>query len=108
MAGIKSIKITCTQANTAYNVVTGTTAAPTLPRDVNFVGEEATFQNQTTGSVATVGASDIIINCGIILASKGAAETVRGHNPSAIQLQEWWVSSDTPGGIVVVQLRKRV
>jgi hypothetical protein len=104
---IKTVKVTCTVANTAYNVVTGTTSAPTN-RNKDYIGSEATFQNQTTGSVATVGASDVVSNAGIILIERGAAQTVRGVNPSAVQLQEWFVSSNVAGGIVVVQLRKFV
>lgn len=103
----KTVKITCTNANTAYNVVTGTTSAPTGARNSDYVGEEVTFQNQTSGTVASVGGSDVVSTGGIQL-SYLASATDRGGNPSAIQLQEYWVSSNTNGGVVLVRLRKRV
>ena len=114
MAGIKTIKITCTLANTAYNVVSSdkagsaTTTAPSLPRDQAYVGEEVTFQNQTGGSTAVVGGFDVVSNAGIILVDTGTAFTIRGHTPSSIQLQEWYVSSSVASGVVVIQLRKHV
>jgi hypothetical protein len=107
MASGKTIKVTCTAANTAYNVQTGTITGPTA-RNKDYVGVEANFQNQTDNSVASIGFSDVVSNAGIILIDKGTNETVRGVNPSAVNLADWWVSSDTAGGIVVVQLRRFV
>ncbi len=107
MAHVATFKVVCTLAETPYNVASGTTSAPTTPRSLVYVGQEATFQNQTSGSLATIGASDVVDNGGLIL-DYLVGETVRGNTPTSVQLQEWWVSSDTPGGIVVVQLRKLV
>ena len=109
MANLKTIKVTCTAANTAYNVVTGTTVAPAVARDNTLVGQEVTIQNQTSGSVLTVGGSDVVSNGGIQVLYRGAYSLGNLTSTfSGIQLQEFWVSSDTAGAVGIVQLRKAV
>lgn len=107
MASVKTIKITCTLPNTAYNVQTGTTSGPTA-RSTNFVGYEVIFQNQTSGTIGSVGGSDVVSNAGILLLDQGGSSSFTGVTPSAIWLGEWWVASDTASGVIVVQLRKAV
>lgn len=108
MALLKTYKITVTPANTAFNVLTGTAVAPTFEALAADKGQEATIQNQTAGSIATVGGSDVVSNAGIVLIDKGASQTLRGTGPTSIQVSELWVTSDTNNGVVVVQLRKFV
>lgn len=106
MAMLKTYKITVTPANTAFNVLTGTAVAPASEATSADKGCEVTVQNQTAGSVASVGGSDVVSNAGIVLVDKGSAQTMRGTGPTSIQVSELWVTSDTNNGIVVVQLRK--
>lgn len=114
---IKTYKVTCAVANTAYSVLTGTIVAPTLAQAGGFnhadKGRAVTFQCQTTGAVATIGGSDIITNAGINIAGSadgsGGGYSPPGSDVSAvIQIQDWWVSSDTAGAVVVAQLVKHV
>lgn len=109
MANVKTVAVTCTLANTAYNLATGTTAAPTTPRDNKLVGAEVTIQNQTTGSVLTFGGSDVVTVGGLKISYLGAfsmGSLTLGS--SGVQLQDLWVTSDTGGAVVVVLLRKSV
>lgn len=109
MANIKIIRITCTDINTAYNAATGTTEAPTTARDSDFVGQEATFQNQTAGSTVSIGGSDITVVGGLQIPYQGAFSLGGlGGSSTSIQLQDLWVTSSTAGGIVVILLRKAV
>lgn len=107
MSSLTTIRVVCTNANTAYNLVTGTTSAPTTARDSNYVGDELTVQNQTANSIVSLGGSNVVTVGGVQLTYQAVANS-RSMTPTGIQLQEWWVSSNTPGTVVLVILRKRV
>jgi hypothetical protein len=111
MANVKTYVVTCTLANTAYNVLTGTTVAPTGPTNYVDKGCEITFQNQGSNSSAIieVGGSDVVTLGGIELNGRSAAYTVgKKSSSSGIQASDWWVTSDIAGQVVVVQLIKSV
>jgi hypothetical protein len=111
MANVKTYVVTCTLANTAYNFLTGTIAAPTSQATSADKGIEATFQNQaaTTTTVFKVGASDVVTNGGVRLNGTDAAYTVgKKSTASGIQPSDWWVTSDTAGQVVVMQLIKSI
>lgn len=108
MAMLKEYVITCAVANTAYNVLSGTTAAPTTPYTAADKGWEATVQNQTAGTVAKVGGADVVSLGGLLLIDIGGTQTYRGNTPSGIQVGEMWVSSNTNNGVVLVQLKKYI
>lgn len=107
MANAKTYKITCTNANTAYNVVTGTTVPPT---NADFLvaankGKGIVFQCQTNGALGKAGMSDVVSNAGIVfLGPDGSYTPPAGVSPSSYNATEWWVSADTAGAIVTVQL----
>jgi hypothetical protein len=111
MANQKTYKITCTNANTAYNVVTGTTSPPT---NTNFTpankGRGITFQCQTNGALGFYGGSDVVSNAGIATTGPDGAYQPSGGGPgsSGFQACDWWVASDTAGAIIVVQLTKGI
>lgn len=106
MANAKTYKVTCTNANTAYNVVTGTTVAPTnAQRDPANKGKGITFQCQTNGALGKAGMSDVVSNAGIqFLGPDGAYTPPAGVSPSSYNAEEWWVTADTAGAVVVAQL----
>lgn len=111
MANQKTYKITCTAANTAYNVVTGTTTAPT---NTNFTpankGRGITFQCQTNGALGYAAGSDVVSNAGIaFLGPDGNYQPAAGGpGSSGFFACDWWVASDTAGAIIVVQLTKGI
>lgn len=118
---VKTYKINCALANTAYNVLTGTVLAPTTTAAGNSAnkGKGITFQVQTGGSLVTVGGSDVVTLGGIqIYGQVGSLSpttymsdryTPPGANtPSGFQAADWWVASDTGDTNVVVQLCKHV
>lgn len=111
MANAKTYKVTCTSANTAYNVVTGTTTAPdnTLFIPANK-GRGITLQCQTNGALGYYGMSDVVSNAGIVsLGPDGAYQPASGGpGSSGFQACDWWVASDTAGAIIVVQLTKGI
>lgn len=107
---IKTYKITCTNANTAYNVLTGTTVAP-IQANATYAdkGISITFQCQTAGAMGKAGGSDVVTNAGIQFTGPlGSYSLTPGKSSSEYQAAEWWVSSDTGGAIIVVQLVKHV
>jgi len=112
MANSKTYKITCTNANTAYNVVTGTTSAPTTVAEVGYAnkGIGISFQCQTAGAAGFAGGSDVVSNAGItFLGPDGDYDPPASKlSSSGVQASEWWVSSDTAGAVIVVQLIKHV
>jgi len=112
MANSITYKVTCTNANTAYNLLTGTTVAPTMAQRVAASkGHGITFQCQTNGALGFAGGSDVFSNAGIaFLGPDGAYQPPAGSQPgsSSFQAGDWWVYSDTAGAIVVGQLIKSV
>lgn len=114
---IKTYKITCTLANTAYNVVTGTTSAPTSPTLSTHKGVNVTFQGQNSDVAYVIGGSDIITNGGItVIGIDNSSGTLPDHTyspssgltGSAYNMADWWVSSNNAGAIMIVQLIKHV
>jgi hypothetical protein len=107
MAQRKTFKVTCTAANTPYNVATGTTSAPT---QANFTadnkGRGIIFQCQTNGALGFAGGSDVVSLGGIaFLGPDGAYQPPDGGpGSSGYQAHAWWVASDTAGAIIIVQL----
>jgi hypothetical protein len=106
----KTYVVTCTLANTAYNIVTGTTVAPTLAGgtfNYDHKGRGIIFQCQTNGALGKAGMSNVVSLGGIVfLGPDGAYEPVAGVAPNSYNANDWWVSCDTAGGVVVVQLIK--
>lgn len=106
---IRTYKITCTLANTAYNVVTGTTSAQTTIPSPSDKGRGITFQCQTNGAVGFAGGSDVVSNVGIsFLGPDGAYTPVSSPTPCGYNANDWWVSSDTAEAIIVVQLLRSI
>jgi len=106
---IKTYRITCTLANTAYNVVTGTTSAPTTVTLSTHKGRAITFQCQTNGAFGFAGGDDVVSNAGInFLGPDGAYGPPVSPTSSGFQAADWWVKSDTAGAIIVAQLIKHV
>lgn len=106
---VKTYKITCTLANTAYNVLTGTTLAPTTVPVAADKGRGITFQCQTNGAKGFAGGSDVFSNAGILfLGPDGAYAPAVSPTSTGYQAQDWWVYSDTAAAIIVVQLVKHV
>ncbi len=106
---VKTYKVTCTNANTAYNVLTGTTSAPTIVPVAADKGRGITFQCQTNGAKGFAGGSDVSSNAGVVfLGPDGAYSPAVSPTSSGYQAQDWWVSSDTAGAVIVVQLVKHV
>lgn len=111
MANQKTYKVTCTVANTAYSVVTGTTTAP---GNTSFTtankGRGITFQCQTNGATGFAGGSDVVSNAGIeFLGPDGAYQPPEGGpGSSGFQACDWWVSSNTAGAVIVVQLIRSI
>ena len=109
---VKTYKITCASSNTAYNVLTGTTSAPTAVPVVADKGRAITFQCQTNGAIGYAGGSDVAngtTNTGILFQGPDGAYTPPvSPTSSGYQAQDWWVSSDTGGAVIVVQLVKHV
>jgi hypothetical protein len=111
---IKTFKITCAASNTAYNVLSGTTSAPTTANASNYAnkGVAITFQCQTNGAVGKAGGSDVVTNAGITF-SGTAPQAPYSPSHSSIssvsyQVADWWVSADTNDTVIVVQLIKHV
>lgn len=111
MANQKTYKVTCTLANTRYNVVTGTIVAPTNSdfTPVNK-GRGITFQCQTNGALGYAGGTDVVSNAGIaFLGPDGSYQPAAGGpGSSGFQAYDWWVVSDTAGAVIVVQLTKGI
>jgi hypothetical protein len=116
MANSKTYVVTCTLANTAYNLLSGTTAAPTMEQRVAASkGHGITFQCQVNGALGYVGGSDLVV-AGVItngiafLGPDGAYQPPGGSQPgsSAFQAGDWWVASDTAGAVIVGQLIKSI
>lgn len=106
---IKTYKVTCSQSNTAFNVLTGTTSAPTTVVTAEDKGVVITFQCQTNGAIGKAGGSDVVSNAGIVFAGPaGIYSPQAGKSSSAYQAADWWVSADTGGAVVVVQIVKHV
>lgn len=106
---IRTYKITCTAANTAYNVVTGTTSAQTTIPSPSDKGRAITFQCQTNGALGYAGGFDVVTGGGItFLGPDGAYTPTASPTPSGYNANDWWVSSDTAGAIIVVQLIRQV
>lgn len=107
MANLKTIMITCTNANTAYNCATGTTSAPTS-RNNALVGAEISIQNQGPNTAAIVTVGEAPVATGGIKLTYLSVESGRGFTSSSWQLPEIWVSADVAGTVVCVQIRKQV
>lgn len=112
MANVKTYKVTCTAANTAYNLLTGTTVAPTMAQRVAASkGHGITFQCQTNGVLGYAGNSDVVSNAGIAFSGPDGAYQPPGGSQagsSAFQAGDWWVAADMAGAVVVGQLIKAV
>jgi len=108
---LKTYKITCTAANTPYNVFTGLTTG--LPQGTVLTyadkGRGITFQCQTAGATGYAGGDDVFSNAGIaFIGPDGAYSPPVSVTTSGYQADDWWVYSDTAGAVIVVQLIKHV
>lgn len=111
MSNVKTYIVTCTNANTAYNVLSGTTVAPTTPYAPADKGCEITFQNQaaTATTIMKIGGTDVVSLGGIRLNGTDTSYTIgKKSTHSGIQSGDWWVTSDVAGQVCVVQLVKSV
>lgn len=108
MANFKTVKVTCTLANTAYNVATGTTGAPTSTSHTN-AGRGLLVNVQHATAVATVGASDVVTNGGVRFTGENVTHSYPAMpNASAYRLEDVWVSSSVAGAVVVFQIVKHI
>lgn len=104
LANVTTYVVTCSSANTAYNVLSGTTAAPTLTDDLNYTAQGATFQMQTNAATGKAGGSDVVSNGGVQFFGPDGAYTLPACTfPYGYHVQDWWVTSSAAGGVIVVQ-----
>lgn len=118
MASMKIYRVVTLTPSVAHSIVSGTTAAATVPASPDDKGVEVTFQNQSTGAVnvyigpsgfaPSIGTTSTTGTGGIVIAQNGTFSLGHRHAPSAIQMNDFYIASTSSNAVVTAFLLKAV